>query len=247
MQSVTRSLQVLEAVADHQPVGVTELAKRLDLPTSTVQRILVTLNGAGWIAASGEPQTRWTMTARAAAIGQKSTHGQNLLEASARALGHLRDATQETVHLGVPDGDQRFVVIHRVDSHQALRTYIPFGHSSPLHVTASGQCILAAFPDAAIDIVASRPLESVTETTITTSADLRHRIASIRRAGYGYAVDEASVGVAAIAAAITDATGQPIAAVAISMPTTRFDQTLPPAWGPLAVRAASSIAQELAN
>jgi IclR family acetate operon transcriptional repressor len=247
MQSVTRSLQVLEAVANHQPVGVTALAKRLDLPTSTVQRILVTLNGAGWIAASGEPQTRWTMTARAASIGQRSTHGQNLLEASARALGQLRDATQETVHLGVPDAHDRFVVIHRVDSEQPIRTYIPFGHSSPLHTTASGQCILAALPDDRIGVIASRPLEAATEDTITTPAALHDRIAVIRRTGYGYAVDEASAGVTAIAAAIVDAAGHPIAAVGISIPTTRFDQTLPAAWGPLAVRAASDIADALAH
>jgi IclR family acetate operon transcriptional repressor len=247
VQSVTRSLLVLEAVANHQPVGVTELARRVSLPTSTVQRILVTLNGAGWIAASGEPQTRWSMTARAASIGQKSTHGQNLLEASARALGALRDVTQETVHLGVPDGNQRFVVIHRVDSEQPVRTYIPFGHSSPLHATASGQCILAALPDDVVDQMTRQPLEAMTTSTITTASALRERIESIRRIGYGCAVDEASASVTGIAAAVLDPAGQPIAAVGISIPTIRFDPTVPSAWGPLAARTAAEIAHALAH
>ena len=47
MKSVTRSLRILEAVAQHQPVTVGELTKLFGLPKSTVQRTLVTLAEAG--------------------------------------------------------------------------------------------------------------------------------------------------------------------------------------------------------
>jgi len=83
MQSVLRSLRVLELVAEHQPVGVNEMARLVDLPPTTVQRILTTLRDAGWIAATGEPMTRWTMTSRALAIGRRAAPEQTLIEAAA--------------------------------------------------------------------------------------------------------------------------------------------------------------------
>src|ERR1700759_1920121 len=49
MQSVVRSLRVLGAVPGLQPVGLSELARRVGLPTSTAQRIMVTLAEAGWL------------------------------------------------------------------------------------------------------------------------------------------------------------------------------------------------------
>ena len=43
MRSVRPTFQILDAVADNQPIGLSELARRLDLPKSTVQRNLATL------------------------------------------------------------------------------------------------------------------------------------------------------------------------------------------------------------
>ncbi|WP_234389948.1 helix-turn-helix domain-containing protein [Streptomyces sp. MMG1533] len=58
MKSVTRSLRILEAVAQHQPVTVGELTKLFGLPKSTVQRTLVTLAEAGWLRANPPPAGR---------------------------------------------------------------------------------------------------------------------------------------------------------------------------------------------
>ncbi|WP_324609648.1 helix-turn-helix domain-containing protein [Streptomyces sp. WM6386] len=58
MKSVIRSLRVLEAVAQHQPVTVGELTKIFGLPKSTVQRTLVTLAEAGWLRANRKDTTR---------------------------------------------------------------------------------------------------------------------------------------------------------------------------------------------
>lgn len=49
MRSVRTTFRILEAVAEHQPIGLSELARRLGLPKSTVQRSLATLAELGWI------------------------------------------------------------------------------------------------------------------------------------------------------------------------------------------------------
>lgn len=245
MQSVLRSLRVLEAVAENQPIGVADLARLLELPTSTVQRILVTLREAGWIAPTDDVLTRWSMTARALAVGQKSTHGQSLIEASAAPIRALRDKTQETIHLAVPDGTERMVIIDRADSEQAIRTYIAIGHSSPIHATASGRSVLAALPDSALEEVIGRGLPAVTDRTITDPAQLRERIAAVRSTGYAVVLGENRPQISAIAAAVLDPASRPVAAVAISMPALRYNDALPATWGVLAVSTAKEIANSL--
>ncbi|MDX6434302.1 MAG: IclR family transcriptional regulator, acetate operon repressor, partial [Streptosporangiaceae bacterium] len=58
MQNVLNTLRVLEEVAARQPVGVAELARATDIPKSSVQRALRTLQTAGWIRPAGGNVTR---------------------------------------------------------------------------------------------------------------------------------------------------------------------------------------------
>ena len=46
VQSIQRAFRLLQALAD-EPAGITGLSRRVDLPTSTVARILGTLEEAG--------------------------------------------------------------------------------------------------------------------------------------------------------------------------------------------------------
>lgn len=61
MRSVRTTFRSLDAVADNQPIGVSELARRLELPKSTVQRSLATLVDLGWIRTDGSDITRWML------------------------------------------------------------------------------------------------------------------------------------------------------------------------------------------
>lgn len=54
MESVKTALRVLEAVVDTPLVGVSELARRLNEPKTTIQRCLTTLHEAGYVRPSGD-------------------------------------------------------------------------------------------------------------------------------------------------------------------------------------------------
>lgn len=245
MQSVLRSLEVLETVAEHQPIGVAELARRLSLPTSTVQRICGTLAQAGWLRPTDDELTRWAMTGKALIIGRKAVHEVGLKEAAAEPMVRLRDATQETIHLSVVDGTERMILIDRVDCDQPVRTYNKLGGTSPLHATSSGRSVLAAMTDAQVEQVIARGLRRLTETTITDPERLRGDIARIRENGYAVNISENRANVCAIGAAIRDATGAPTAGVSISMPDIRFDHRQVPHWGGLVVKTAAEIGANL--
>ena len=96
MQSVLRSLLVLEAVAEHQPVRVGELTPLLGLPKSTIQRSLETLAEAGWLRPVDGDLTRWALTARARSVVLRSGGEEDLRESALLPMQQLRDAGGET-------------------------------------------------------------------------------------------------------------------------------------------------------
>src|SRR5687768_9512063 len=158
MKSVTRSLRILEAVAQHQPVTVGELTKLFGLPKSTVQRTLVTLHEAGWLRASRKDTTRWEIGARVLAVRPAALQGSSLLAAARDPMIRLRDKVNETIHLSVPDALDCMVVVDRIDSSHAVRTFHEIGDISPLHATAGGRAILANTGKSDLDEVLARPL-----------------------------------------------------------------------------------------
>lgn len=241
MKSVTRSLRILEAVAQHQPVTVGELTKLFGLPKSTVQRTLLTLNEAGWLRANRKDTTRWEIGARVLAVRPAALQGSSLFAAAREPMIQLRDKVNETIHLCVPDALQCVVVVDRVDCDHAVRTFHEIGDTSPLHATATGRAVLAHLPAADVEELIGRGLDRYNEATLTDPADLRAELERVRRDGYSVNRNQYRPDVCAIAAPILDADGTPLATVAISMPDSRYDPDRLPEFGRLVADTAAEV------
>ncbi|MCP2245992.1 IclR family transcriptional regulator [Lentzea aerocolonigenes] len=238
MKSVTRSLRVLEAVAQHQPVTVGELTKLFGLPKSTVQRTLVTLAEAGWLRASRKDTTRWEIGARVLAVRPAALQGSSLLAVAHEPMVRLRDALNETIHLSVPDVLQSMVVVDRVDCDHPVRTFHAIGDTSPLHATAAGRAVLAQLPASEVDEFIAHGLERFTDTTPTDPDELCAELDRIRTDGYAVNHNQYRPGICAVAAPVLEEDGTPLAAVAVSMPDSRFDPNRLPEWGRMVADAA---------
>lgn len=241
MKSVIRSLRILEAVAQHQPVTVGELTKLFGLPKSTVQRTLVTLHEAGWLRANRKDTTRWEIGARVLAVRPAALQGSSLLAAARDPMIRLRDKVNETIHLSVPDALDCMVVVDRIDSSHAVRTFHEIGDISPMHATAVGRAILANTHGSDVDEMLARPLESYSDATITDPQQLKAELAQVRANGYALNRNLFRPGVCAIASAVLDEDGSPLAAVAISMPDSRYEPDRLPELGRLLADTAKEI------
>ncbi|MFD9112063.1 IclR family transcriptional regulator [Streptomyces bottropensis] len=245
MKSVTRSLRILEAVAQHQPVTVGELTKLFGLPKSTVQRTLVTLAEAGWLRANRRDTTRWEIGARVLAVRPAALQGSSLFAAAREPMIRLRDAVNETIHLSVPDALQCMVVVDRVDCDHPVRTFHTIGDTSPLHATAVGRAILAHLPKRDVEELVTRGLERFSDATPTDGDELRAELDRIRADGYAVNRNQFRPGVCAVAAPVHDESGTPLAAVAVSMPDSRYDADRESEWGDLVAGAAREISGRL--
>lgn len=245
-QTLLRGLQVLEAMArQDQATGVGELSRITGLPKSTVQRLLRTLEQAGWAQSASDPVTRWQIGPRIVSVARSSMAYTSIQQAAAPHLARLGEQTGETIHLAVPDAGNRLVLIDRVDSVHAVRTFNAIGASMALHTSSSGKAFLARLPDDEARQILARPLERATPNTVVDFDILWEQIQQVREQGYALNVAENRPDVCAIGSAIVNASQRPVATVTISMPFSRYDPERVPEWGNLVSSAAEEISRSL--
>lgn len=221
VRSVLTALRILEEVSRRQPIGVSQLARAIELPKTSVHRSLQTLHKAGWLRTVGAETTRWELTTKALTVGLASSRETSLRELAAVEMARIRDASGETVHLAVPD-EWELVIIARLDGTHSLRTFLPLGARAPLHATASGRAMLAAMSDDRVDAVLDHGITRFTERTVTDRAGTWREVRLARERGYATNAAEWRDDIAAVSTAIVSANGHPLAAISISMPYSRF-------------------------
>jgi DNA-binding IclR family transcriptional regulator len=221
VQSVDRALSVLEILAAHGEVGVTEVAAELGVHKSTAFRLIAVLEGRGFVeqlADRGKYRLGFGVVRLAGAAAAQldiAREGRPICEALAADL-------EETVNIAILDSD-RAVNVSQVRGPAALSTHNWVGQSTPLHATSSGKVLLAHAPDAVRKGVLSRDLPRFTRATITDPEELRQDLDHIVEQGWGSTVEEYEVGLSAVAAPVRGADGEVIAALSVSGPSFRMD------------------------
>lgn len=227
MKSVETVLSVLEAVSVRQPVRVGELARELDVPKSTAQRALKTLEELGWVVAGHDAD--WRLTTKAFTIGSRFA-GLDLRTQVQPVMHEIWERTDENVHLAVRDGDM-VTLIDKIDSRKAVRTFQGLGATAPLLATSTGKAIAAFLPDDERERLLAETLVAWTETTITDPDEMRAHLAEIREQGYAHNRGEWRSDVTAVAAPVLDMTGAPVAAISVSSPAHRITDELVTVYG----------------
>jgi IclR family acetate operon transcriptional repressor len=241
---VLNTLRVLEEVASRQPIGVGELARVLDMPKSSVQRALVTLDTAGWIRPAAGEVTRWVMTTKALAVGGHVSGDLDLRGAALPIMEDLRRHTGETIHLTVPE-DRKMVLIERLETDKPVRTNMALGHALPVHASANGKAVLANSGPEVIRQLLADELPRYTDTTITDPDELRAELAAILKRGFAVNHGEWRSDVGSVAAAVMGTHEKPIAGLSVNIPISRLNGESEAAFGAAVSEAASRLSARL--
>jgi DNA-binding IclR family transcriptional regulator len=186
-RTLLRGLQVLEALArSPEPLGPTRVADAVDLDKATAGRLLFTLAEAGYVQAADHGTYR--LTARLLELAQAAPLAPQLRERARPHLLALRDATGETVHLGIRE-EARVVYIDKFEGTHPVRLVSAVGQSMPVHTTALGKAALAWMDEGSRErLLADLVLEPRTERSITTGEELRRELRAAR--ARGFAIDD---------------------------------------------------------
>jgi DNA-binding IclR family transcriptional regulator len=222
LSSVRNAARVLKVFRSRErELGVSELARRLELGKSTVHRALGALAAEGLI--EQNPETgNYRLGIIMFELGEAVRVHMDLHAAAGPVLASLREQTRESCHVGILDGCD-VVYVDRLESPQTLRLFTETGRRVPAHCTSSGKVLLAHLDAAALEAVLdAMSLTALTPRTITDRDELVDELARVRRRGWSEAVEEREVGVASIAVPIRDVRGDVAAALSIGAPTARL-------------------------
>lgn len=219
VQSVERAFSILEVVS-RVTSGVTEIAERVDLPKSTVARLLSTLEDIGAVErAPDSAQYRLgrrlpEMCGPVDLTAQLSLTLRPHLERLAMQLG-------EATGFGVPDG-QAVRVVSQVESPNPVQVRDYTGEVFPAHVGAPGVCIMAEWPEREVRRYLSRPLVAYTEHTMVHPQQVYERIVQVQRDRYCWVHEEFAEGISSVASVVRDPRGRVLGALHAHGPTYRF-------------------------
>lgn len=249
-QSVQRAVAILRAVAAAQPDGETAagLARAAELPHPTALRLIRTLEAEGFVM-QVDARGRYVLGVELLSLaGGDATR---VLAAAARpVLEELAGSASETATLSIPHRDSVEVVL-QVDGPRLVGVVNWVGERFPLHATASGKVVLAAWGEDRLERYLSQPLERLAARTITDPGALRAEVARVREQGYAVIEDELEDGLFGVSAPVHDRSADAperrrlVCAVTLSGPCFRYGREARSAAVPLLRVAARTIEERL--
>lgn len=246
VRSASTTLRALEIIAAHQPLGVSELARKLEVPKPTAQRAIQALAETHWIRRSDTHSGRWVLTPKSMDVASHIGQELGLREAALPTMTELAAATTESTHLAVPDRCD-IVVIDGVESTQVVRIHWPVGRRSPAYASANGKAILAAMPRDCLSDHLPRRLKAFTPQTITDRQQLLVELDATAKRGYSIQRGELRTDVASLAAAVCPQPNRPIASLSIFIPIQRFPEDEEERLGGLVKAASDEVAVRMAS
>jgi DNA-binding IclR family transcriptional regulator len=217
-QSLERGLDVLEVVeAEGSEIGVREIARRLALSPTIVQRMVTSLAKRGYVDRDAET-SRYRLGYRALALGAHSGSGSDYIVSARRELEHLARDHSLNGFVAVLHGG-RAVYLLAVQAEAPLAIKVAPGSEMPLHSTAAGKVLLAAQSDAeARKLLGTGKLAAITPHTVTDPAAVVAGLAKVRKQGFATVSEENIRGVLSVGAPIRDREGKVLAALSVAFP-----------------------------
>lgn len=223
MQSHERLFALLRSLGEEEASTLTKLSARVSLPKPTVLRTLRSLEPGGWV--SRTPDGSYALGPSVVGLAGQYLAQDSLILRASPAMKGLRDALGETATLSRASGTTR-TCVQEFPSQHKLRLVLGLGEQGPLHAGASGLVLLAYMPEEARADFLGRPLEALTDHTITSAAALEAECQRIRERGWSMTHSQRTAGAIAVSVPLADPAAQwGVAALGVYGPEARCRTT----------------------
>lgn len=203
--------------------GVREMASALDLPPSSVHRLLALMERSDLVVRH-EASGTYSLDLEFLRLAHRATSKLPLPPTTTAHLRRLVDEVDETAGIAIYDPQRQLMLFHAViDSSKPLRYVLEPDRWMSITAGASGLAILAFLPEADRARLLARPLDAFTENTITNPLALEGELTRVRENGYALSHGQRVQGAVAVAAPLFGANGQVVGDVVLTIPEPRFD------------------------
>jgi IclR family pca regulon transcriptional regulator len=224
VESLVKGLAVICAFNRDRPrMTLSEAAKIVSLPRATARRLLHTLVDLGYVETDGK---LFQLTPRLLEVGYSYLGSLPWWEIALPHMQKVSEKLDETCVASVLAGEE-IVMIARRRGTRLTAINVPMGSRLPAHATAMGRVLLASRTDQEIDkYIATVTLKPITSHTVVDKNRLRRAILAAREDRYSIVNQELELGLLTIAVPLRDVRGNVIAALAISVHSSRANGKL---------------------
>ena len=219
-----RAFAVISVLQDGKPRSLTELSEEIDLNSSTTFRLLATLNYYDYVERNGETG-KYELGLACLELARAYSQTNDVRRAALENLEHLRDETNETIHLGVLN-EMEVVYLEKLHGNHAVGLMSSrVGSRLPAYCTGLGKVLLAYEDPMDVRDYYRDPgkLIKYTDTTLHTLDDLMNHLALVKERGYSFDHSEREADVSCVAAPVFAMDGSVVSAISVSGPSTRME------------------------
>ena len=202
----------------HRTATLTQIAERSGLTMPTAHRLVKELAEAGLLR-RGQGGA-YSLGMKMWELGCAAPDITRLQEGAMPYLQDLYEATRENVHFAIRDGHETIYVV-KLSGPTSISLTTRGGRRLNWHTTGVGKAIVAFSDEEVQEEMLSVPLERLTPTTIVDPEKMRLEFARIRESGFALSQGEHETGTFSLAAPVLDRSRQPVAAVAVTLPSSR--------------------------
>lgn len=213
-----RGLRILSEFSRETPtLGAPELARRLQVPRTTVFRLLVTLENLGYLERVPGSHDFQLGTA-VLKLGFEYLASLSITELGRPILERLRDDTGYSANLVIRDG-RDIIYVQKATAHSVFTSSVHIGTRLPAHATILGRALLCHLSYSELEaLYPEERLRAYTPRTPATVADLYALLKEDRRRGYVMEDGFFESNISTVSAPVLDAQGVVRAAVGVTIP-----------------------------
>lgn len=216
LQSIQRASDILDNfTSEDSLLGLADIAKRMELPKSTVQGLLYSLEALGYL--EQDPASlKYKLGPKLFHLGMKYLTGNDTLASTRVYMERLSYRFQEPVNVGMLI-DNKVVIVMRIEPEKKFMSYPLVGSVIPAHSSSIGKTLLAWQPAARQkELVDSLDFIRHTDNTITSKKVLTEELKKIRETGVSFDNEESAPGLACVGAGVFNKMGQVIVAFTLT-------------------------------
>jgi IclR family transcriptional regulator, pca regulon regulatory protein len=219
VMGLEKGLSVIEAFGMVRgPATLSRLAAITGHTKASVRRCLITLCKLGYALQAGR---EFQLAPRALRLGQAFVASDALTRLAQPVLEMAAERTRESASMAVLDG-QDAVFVARATHRSSLSTGLGIGSRLPAYASATGRVLFSGQAPEHVEFILNRMARpALTPHTRTGLRDVLQQIEQARTQGYAVCDEELEIGLRSIAVPVRNAQGDLLAAMSLSVATSR--------------------------
>jgi IclR family transcriptional regulator, KDG regulon repressor len=245
IQAVDRALRILDLFDEYETeLKITDISERMQLHKSTVHSLLKTLQHHHYIEQNPE-NGKYRLGMKLFERGNLVIRHLDIRSVSKKYLIDISMKTGNTVHLVILDGKEG-IYIDKVEGTSGTVLYSRIGRRVPIHSSAVGKVLVAFKSDKELkELLNGYVYKRHTANTITSEEEFLKELERVRSSGYALDREENEPGITCVAVPIRDHSRNVIAAISMSQPSAKVNDTVLNEEIQLLQRAAEQISTEM--